>query len=229
VGTIRSFFDSAYTQAERYWWKGEWRYSTDPDSHPASLLTQLLLRYAKETQPGRALDLGCGEGADAIRLAKLGWDVEAVELSEVGAEKAARFAREEGVDMRVHCIDALDYVPKGLYNIVICNGVLHYINDKARLLDKMASCTTLGGCNVVSLWSDYTPVPEPHRVVPTFPDSETGVVTDFYRSWRRELLYFERAKLEASHADFPAHMHSYIKVIAIKPFATRAETSPGRE
>ena len=33
--------------------------------------------------PGRALDLGCGEGADAIWLAQRGWTVTAIDISEV--------------------------------------------------------------------------------------------------------------------------------------------------
>lgn len=39
--------------------------------------------------PGRALDVGCGEGADAIWLASRGWQVTAVDISRVAVERAA--------------------------------------------------------------------------------------------------------------------------------------------
>ena len=57
--------------------------------------------------PGRALDVGCGEGADAIWLARRGWTVTAIDISDV----AVRRAREagEGADVAVEwvCGDAL--------------------------------------------------------------------------------------------------------------------------
>ncbi|MEC5183764.1 SAM-dependent methyltransferase [Cryobacterium sp. MP_3.1] len=43
-------------------------------------------------RPGRALDVGCGEGADALWLAAQGWDVTALDVSRVALERAARQA-----------------------------------------------------------------------------------------------------------------------------------------
>jgi hypothetical protein len=74
----------------------------------------------------------------------------------------------------------------------------------------MQLMTRVGGLNAVSLWSDFTAVPEFHKVVPTFPDAERGVVVGSYADWPKLLLYFERNRAEAGHADFPPHVHSYI-------------------
>jgi SAM-dependent methyltransferase len=61
--------------------------------------------------PGRALDLGCGEGRNAVWLAEEGWNVTGVDFSDVGLEKARRLAAARGVDVDWVLADLLDYEP----------------------------------------------------------------------------------------------------------------------
>jgi SAM-dependent methyltransferase len=216
---VDEYFDRLYRARDRYWWQGHDRYSTDPDSHATSLLTQQTLRLLRGRPPGRALDLGAGEGADAIRLARLGYEVDAMEVSPVAARKIERFAKEAGTSSRVRVTvgDIADVGFAGEYDVVVCNGVLHYIEEKAPVVTRMQRTTAVGGFNVVSLWSTFTPVPAYHNGVTVFCDDENGVVTSLYRTWPKELMYFERDKAEASHSDLPPHRHSHIKLIARRP------------
>jgi len=55
-------------------------------------------------RPGRALDVGCGEGADALWLAECGWDVTALDVSRVALDRAAEQARRAGRE--VHWLHA---------------------------------------------------------------------------------------------------------------------------
>lgn len=66
-----------------------------------------------EVAPGRALDLGAGEGRNAIWLAQRGWQVEAVDFSSVGLERARRLADAAGVAQRLATVvdDVVDYTP----------------------------------------------------------------------------------------------------------------------
>ena len=214
---VSDYFDGVYLRSERYWWREPGRYALDPDAYPLSLLTQQTLRLLRGRTPGRALDIGAGEGSDAIRLARLGYDVDAVELSRVGAKKIAYFAEEAGVKVRVLATDVRDFTPDSSYDVIICNGVLHYVQDKRSVIELMQRATWPGGINVISLWSTYTPVPDCHEFVPIYSDDEQGVVTSCYETWRKEFTYFERNKAETSHSDLPAHRHSHIKLIASKP------------
>jgi SAM-dependent methyltransferase len=217
---VSEYFDDVYSHHERFWWHEPGRYELDPDAYPYSLLTQVTLRLlSRRPVVGRALDLGAGEGTDAIRLALLGYEVDAVEISEIAARKIRAFAQEAGAKVRVFAKDILDFTPDGLYDVVICNGVLHYVEDKKSVISLMQDVTSEGGINVVSLWSTYTPIPECHEIVPVYCDEENGVVIGSYQAWAKEIIYFERNKAETSHSDMPSHSHSHLKLIATKPGA----------
>ena len=211
---VSDFFDELYQSEARYWWHEDVRHISEADAHQTSLLTQMTLRLLKGRPPGRALDIGAGEGADSIRLARLGYKVDALEISKVGAEKISRFAQDAGVDVNVEIIDADTYEPTGNFDVVICNGVLHYIDDKASMVERMQRATRIGGINVISLWSTYTPVPDCHYRVPVFCDDEDGIVLKLYQQWTTEFIYMDRDKKESSHSGMPPHSHSHIKLIA---------------
>jgi SAM-dependent methyltransferase len=57
--------------------------------------------------PGRALDVGCGEGADAIWLAQRGWIVTAIDISEVAICRAREASRPAGTSVEWICADTL--------------------------------------------------------------------------------------------------------------------------
>jgi len=69
--------------------------------------------------PGRALDVGCGEGADAIWLARGGWTVTAIDVSEVAVIRARQAAEVAGVLVEWVCGDALrTSFPAGSFDLV---------------------------------------------------------------------------------------------------------------
>ncbi|MDA1075466.1 MAG: class I SAM-dependent methyltransferase [Proteobacteria bacterium] len=69
-----------------------------------------------DLQPGRALDVACGEGRNAIWLAEKGWDVTAIDFSDVGIDKARQIAERRGVsvnwivgDVSTHALPAAQF------------------------------------------------------------------------------------------------------------------------
>ncbi len=68
---------------------------------------------------GRVLDVGCGEGADAVWLARGGWEVTALEVSGVALERAAGHARDAGVTVHwVHAGLAEAALPPASFDLV---------------------------------------------------------------------------------------------------------------
>lgn len=72
---------------------------------------RFLVAEVSELEPGRALDVACGEGQNAIWLATLGWDVVGVDYSEVAVGKARERAVRDGVEVDFVCSDLVEYEP----------------------------------------------------------------------------------------------------------------------
>lgn len=101
----REDWDRRYAAAENLW-------SLRPN--------RFLVAEADDLTPGRALDLACGEGQNAIWLATLGWRVTAVDFSEVAIAKARARAERDGIDVDFRCADLLEYEPeKSSYDLVL--------------------------------------------------------------------------------------------------------------
>src|SRR5947209_14856982 len=66
-----------------------------------------LVAEAAELTPGRALDVGCGEGADAIWLAQHGWTVTAIDISDVAICRAREDSHPAGTSVEWICGDTL--------------------------------------------------------------------------------------------------------------------------
>lgn len=69
-------------------------------------VNRVLADVAGELPPGRALDLGCGEGGDAIWLAEHGWTVTAVDISAIAIERGRAAAVERGLSDRIEWVAA---------------------------------------------------------------------------------------------------------------------------
>ena len=80
---------------------------------------RFLVAETEHLAVGRALDLGCGEGRNAVWLAQRGWQVTGVDFSQVGLDKAARLAEQRGVSVQWVLADLVDFVPApGAFDLV---------------------------------------------------------------------------------------------------------------
>jgi SAM-dependent methyltransferase len=95
---------------------------------------------------GRAIDLGTGEGRNAIWLAERGWRVTAVDFSAAGLARAARLAAERGVSVDWVNADLLEYQPApGGYDLVLIAYIQLPPSPLARVLRAAAAAVAPGG------------------------------------------------------------------------------------
>ncbi|OBB95299.1 bifunctional 2-polyprenyl-6-hydroxyphenol methylase/3-demethylubiquinol 3-O-methyltransferase UbiG [Mycobacterium sp. 852002-40037_SCH5390672] len=127
------FWEERYRSAERVW---------------SGRVNPRLAEVAADLPVGRALDLGCGEGADALWLAERGWDVVAVDVSATALQRATEAALARNVlthiDFQRH--DLNDSFPEGTFDLVSAQ----YLHSPARLerdgvLQRAAERVNLGG------------------------------------------------------------------------------------
>jgi SAM-dependent methyltransferase len=105
-----------------------------------------LVAEVGELRPGRALDLACGEGQNAVWLATLGWDVLGVDFSEVAIAKARRRAAAEGLDVEFVCADLLDFAPEsGAFDLVVVLFLHVDAEERGVVLPRAADALAPGG------------------------------------------------------------------------------------
>jgi SAM-dependent methyltransferase len=86
-------------------------------------------------EPGRALDVGCGSGRDAVHLAARGWQVTAVEFVDKALARARERAAEDGVEVRWVRGDVGELGRLGLepgYTLLYDFGCIQGLPDSAR-------------------------------------------------------------------------------------------------
>lgn len=164
--SMQSQWDARYAESDRIW-------SGNPNV--------VLAREVAGLTPGRALDLGCGEGADAVWLAGRGWAVTAVDISGVALDRAAAHAAAAGVADRIEWQrrDLAESFPDGAYDLVSAQ-FLHSWADLPRdaILRRAAAAVAPGGVLLIEGHLDHGPFPAAHgHTDVTFPTPDEVVAT----------------------------------------------------
>ena len=111
---------------------------------------RFLVEEVEHIPPGRALDLACGEGRNALWLAAQGWDVTAVDFSAVGLAKARRLATERGIRANFVEADVLTWDPPARAFDLVIVMYLHLLSeDRRRALLRAVTALAPGGTLLV--------------------------------------------------------------------------------
>ncbi|SDK16755.1 SAM-dependent methyltransferase [Streptomyces indicus] len=164
--SAQEFWDGRYRQSEKL-------FSGRPNLE--------LVEESADLTPGRALDLGCGEGGDAIWLARQGWQVTATDVSAVALERAARHAREAGVAERIDFQrhDLATSFPSGSFDLVSAHFLQSLIAlPRDAILRTAAAAVAPGGTLLVvdhAGWPSWEPGPHPEVHFPTTQEVLAGL------------------------------------------------------
>ncbi len=145
-----------------------YRYFHDPwDIGPRDELVRLVENHT--IQPGRAVDLGCGSGANALYLAQHGFEVTGVDFSQAAIERARQRANAAGVQIRFLVDDLTDlHQISGQFDFLLDYGVLDDLPLRQReaYLQNMLPLTRPGSCYL--LWGFEYPMRWWEKFIPFY-------------------------------------------------------------
>ena len=140
-----TFWENRYRESERSW---------------SGRANAALERETAGFAPGTALDLGSGEGGDALWLAQNGWSVTAVDIAPTALARGEAIALAEGLGDRIRWIaaDLSTWQPEGPFDLVTA----HFLQSPVELpreviLRRAAATVALGGVLLVVGHAEFPP------------------------------------------------------------------------
>lgn len=127
--------DARLASHESPWWNTFYQDRAKPCPFFTAAPCESLAQWVDDglLPPGRALDLGCGSGRNAVFLARRGYTVEGVDYSEKAIDWARDRAAEAGVDVGWRCSNVFDLrVPDASVDLVYDSGCFHHIAPHRR-------------------------------------------------------------------------------------------------
>ncbi len=200
---MRTPYDEKYAGEDYYW------------GFRPSRTCYKVLELMPPDRPLRLLDVGCGEGRNAVFFARNGYQVTAFDLSATGVEKTKKYAERVGVRVRVFQADLNSYRLQEDYDIIFSTGVLQYVPPHLRkeLLEDYKAHTTEGGLHVLSVF-----VRKPF--IARAPDAEdtahpwiSGELFTHYHDWKIE--YLTEEIFDCMSGGIP-HRHAVNRIVARK-------------
>jgi SAM-dependent methyltransferase len=122
-----------------------------------------LLAFLQRHPPGRAIDLGCGTGTNAIRMAQHGWRVTGIDASAVAVARARRKAKRAGVELRLRRGDVTRMDLDGPFDLALDLGCFHALPPSRwpEYVRRLAAALRPGGTLLLYIFlGDWVPEAE---------------------------------------------------------------------
>jgi 2-polyprenyl-3-methyl-5-hydroxy-6-metoxy-1,4-benzoquinol methylase len=132
-----------------------WRYWRGHTPWDTNITPPEVMEFIAGSAPGKALDLGCGTGTNAITLARHGWQVTGVDFVPKAIHKARRKAAAAGLEIDLHVADVADLgMLAGTYDYVLDIGCLFTLkeNDRIRYASELARLLRPQGMYMLYAW-----------------------------------------------------------------------------
>lgn len=181
-----SFWEEAYRGVEQLW-------GLKPDP--------ILMEYANLVLKGKVLDLGIGEGRNALYFARMGYEVEGIDVSQTAVERCIRRAKDANLKIKAEVRDLIELrIPERKYSLIIAAWVLNFFKKKEieDMVSKIKHGIRKGGLVYIGVFSIDDP-----GYVKRKGNLEMIEEDTFYSKKRNSYIhYFTREEVLSLFADF---------------------------
>ena len=166
-----------------------------PKKYNSNPVHSEVLEAMESLSPGKALDLGCGQGRNALFLVQHGFEVTAVDQNELALEILQSIVEQEDLEMTVGLYDINSANLKQSYDLIVSTVVLMFLQaDRIpAIIRNMQDQTNPGGYNLIVCAMDTEDYP---CQVPFSFTFKEGELADYYKDW--ELVKYN---------ENPGHLH----------------------
>lgn len=167
------YYSKKYDSDEYYW-----------GVKPEAMCLEVL-KYLPPTRPLRLLDIGCGEGKDAVFFARCGYDVSAFDLSDTGLEKTRRLAEKAQVNVNLFKANISHFRLSENYDILYSSGVFEYIKPELRLeiMDNYMTHVNEGGLVAFHTFVEKPFIPRPPEKEVNAYAWKSGELFTYFSDW----------------------------------------------
>lgn len=203
MGNIRTNYEKWYASDDYYW-----------GTEPADFCDELI-KLRPITTATKVLDIGCGEGKDAVYMAQKGYSVTAFDLTSNGIEKTKKLAARKNVMIDAYVDDINTFQTNDTFDIIYSTGTVQYLFDenKRDFFDKIAKITNLNGIVFFNVF-----VYKPFLELPPDWDIEekmwkSGELFTYFSDWK--IHHIEESIFEDNSGGIP-HLHCMDTIICEK-------------
>lgn len=190
----------------------------------------LLEKYYSEVEPGKALDLGCGDGANSIFLAKQGFEVESIDIKEDYVENLKNLSKKEGLSLKVKKEDIREFGFDKEYDLILAVNSLQFMkkSEREEVISKIKSSLNSNALVFISVFTkedvSYKKLSKNHSPIEenTFYSKNENRYWNFFepnelKNYFKDnfkILFYDERIVDDAHSD--PHQHGIAELVVQK-------------
>jgi 2-polyprenyl-3-methyl-5-hydroxy-6-metoxy-1,4-benzoquinol methylase len=146
---------SIFLLFDLHWWSFQWRYFRGRTPWDTNITPPEVNVFLEKAPAGRALDIGCGTGTNAVAMARRGWQVTGIDFAANAVHRARRKACDEKLDIDFRWGDVADLgALNGPFDYALDIGCLHSLDEVkwAPYADGLKRVVRPGGVYMLYAW-----------------------------------------------------------------------------